>query len=50
MGGHSEHLDKKYGVVLKVGENIRDMRKKFLRALNKQKLDEQIKNQASSFV
>ena len=40
MGMNSEHLDKKYGYTMKVGENIREMRKQFMNALNNKKMQE----------
>ena len=47
MGGHSQHLDQKYGTPFKPGENIRDMRKRILNQLEHAKYQEHVKKQAS---
>ena len=43
MGGHSQHLDQRYGVPLKPGENIRDMRRRIMGQLEQQKHQEHVR-------
>ena len=47
MGGHSQHLDQRYGVPFKPGENIRDMRRRIMGQLEQQKHQEHVRKQAS---
>ena len=35
MGAHSEHLDAKYGFGIRPGENIKDMRRRVMRHIEK---------------
>jgi len=38
MGGHSQHIDKRYRFAFKPRENIRDMRKRIMFQLEQEKL------------